>query len=102
MLAVADVIVNTDADNQYPAEDIERLVKPILSGEAEMVIGDRGVRNVAHFPAHKRALQALGSGVVSATAGFNIPDATSGFRAITRKWRWRQWCSAIIPTPWKR
>ena len=81
----ADVIVNTDADNQYPAEDIERLVKPILSGEAEMVIGDRGVRNVAHFPAHKRALQALGSGVVSATAGFNIPDATSGFRAITRK-----------------
>lgn len=81
----ADVIVNTDADNQYPAEDIERLVKPILSGEAEMVIGDRGVRNVAHFPIHKRALQALGSGVVSATAGFNIPDATSGFRAITRK-----------------
>lgn len=81
----ADVIVNTDADNQYPAEDIERLVKPILSGEAEMVIGDRGVRNVAHFPVHKRALQALGSGVVSATAGFNIPDATSGFRAITRK-----------------
>jgi glycosyltransferase involved in cell wall biosynthesis len=81
----ADVIVNTDADNQYKAEDIEKLVEPILNGEAEMVIGDRGVKSVAHFPAHKRALQAFGSRVVSATAGFNIPDATSGFRAITRQ-----------------
>jgi glycosyltransferase involved in cell wall biosynthesis len=80
----ADVIVNTDADNQYPAEEIHTLVKPILEGNAEMVIGDRGVRNIAHFPAHKRALQTLGSKVVSATAGFDIPDATSGFRAITR------------------
>lgn len=81
----ADVIVNTDADNQYRAEDIQKLVQPILNGEAEMVIGDRGVRKVTHFPAHKRALQTLGSRVVSATAGFNIPDATSGFRAITRE-----------------
>jgi glycosyltransferase involved in cell wall biosynthesis len=81
----ADVIVNTDADNQYRAEDIQRLVQPILDGKAEMVIGDRGVGNVEHFPAHKRALQTFGSRVVSATAGFNIPDATSGFRAITRK-----------------
>lgn len=81
----ADVIVNTDADNQYKAEDIEKLVLPILNGEAEMVIGDRGVKSVAHFPAHKRALQAFGSRVVSATAGFDIPDATSGFRAITRQ-----------------
>lgn len=81
----ADVIVNTDADNQYRAEDIQKLVQPILAGEAEMVIGDRGVRKVTHFPAHKRALQTLGSRVVSATAGFNIPDATSGFRAITRE-----------------
>jgi glycosyltransferase involved in cell wall biosynthesis len=81
----ADVIVNTDADNQYKSEDIHRLVKPILEGTAEIVIGDRGVRSVKHFPAHKRALQSLGSRVVSATAGFNIPDATSGFRAITRK-----------------
>jgi hypothetical protein len=80
-----DVIVNTDADNQYKSEDIHRLVKPILEGTAEIVIGDRGVRSVKHFPAHKRALQSLGSRVVSATAGFNIPDATSGFRAITRK-----------------
>ena len=81
----ADVIVNTDADNQYPAEDICKLVKPILDGEAEMVIGDRGVGTIAHFPAHKRALQTLGSKVVSATAGFSIPDATSGFRAFTRE-----------------
>ena len=81
----ADVIVNTDADNQYKAQDIQRLVAPIISGEAEMVIGDRGVRTIRHFPAHKRALQALGSRVVSATAGFEIPDATSGFRAITRE-----------------
>jgi glycosyltransferase involved in cell wall biosynthesis len=81
----ADVIVNTDADNQYRAEDIEKLVGPILAGEAEMVIGDRGVGSLTHFPAHKRALQTIGSRVVSATAGFEIPDATSGFRAITRK-----------------
>jgi len=81
----ADVIVNTDADNQYKAEDIHKLVRPIINGEAEMVIGDRGVNTVIHFPAHKRALQVLGSRVVSATAGFNIPDATSGFRAITRE-----------------
>ena len=81
----ADVIVNTDADNQYKAEDIQRLVEPIVKGEAEMVIGDRGVRTLTHFPPHKRALQSLGSRVVSATAGFEIPDATSGFRAITRE-----------------
>ena len=81
----ADVIVNTDADNQYPAKDIHKLVQPILAGEAELVIGDRGVSTISHFPAHKRALQTLGSKVVSATAGFNIPDATSGFRALTRQ-----------------
>ena len=80
----ADVIVNTDADNQYRAEDIQKLVQPILDGKAEMVIGDRGVSTVAHFPAHKRSLQKIGSRVVSATAGFEIPDATSGFRAISR------------------
>ncbi|MDY6873516.1 MAG: glycosyltransferase family 2 protein [Chloroflexota bacterium] len=80
----ADVIVNTDADNQYRAEDIEKLVQPILTGEAEMVIGDRGVGSVPHFSPVKRMLQKLGSEVVSATAGFRVPDATSGFRAITR------------------
>ena len=81
----ADIIVNTDADNQYPASDIEKLVRPILEGQAEMVIGDRGVRSVAHFPIHKRLLQSLGSRIVSATSGLTIPDATSGFRAITRQ-----------------
>lgn len=81
----ADVIVNTDADNQYKAEDIERLVQPILKGEAEIVIGDRGVGKVKHFPLHKRLLQVVGSRVVSTTAGFEIPDATSGFRALTRQ-----------------
>lgn len=81
----ADVIVNTDADNQYKAEDIQKLVQPILADEAEMVIGDRGVSDIKHFPLHKRLLQVVGSRVVSATAGFEIPDATSGFRAITRK-----------------
>ena len=80
----ADVIVNTDADNQYKAEDIHKLVRPILDGEAEMVIGDRGVGTLDYFPAYKRALQTLGSSVVSVTAGFEIPDATSGFRALTR------------------
>jgi len=81
----ADVIVNTDADNQYLATDISKLVAPILSGEAELVIGDRGVDKVKHFPIHKRTLQTLGSWVVSVTAGINIPDATSGFRAMTRE-----------------
>ncbi len=80
-----DVIVNTDADNQYQAKDIVKLVKPILEGQSEMVIGDRGVRTIDHFEPHKRLLQRIGSKVVSATAGFEIPDATSGFRAVTRK-----------------
>ena len=81
----ADLIVNTDADNQYQAADIARLIAPILNHEAELVIGDRGVFSVEHFPAHKRVLQAIGSQVVSATAGLEIPDATSGFRAMTRE-----------------
>lgn len=81
----ADVIVNTDADNQYPGSEIVKLVEPILTGEAEMVIGDRGVGTLEHFSPTKRLLQKLGSKVVSTTAGFEIPDATSGFRAITRE-----------------
>ena len=81
----ADVIVNTDADNQYRAEDIKKLVQPILQGESEMVVGDRGVGALEHFSPTKRALQKIGSRVVSTTAGFEIPDATSGFRAVTRE-----------------
>ena len=80
----ADVIVNTDADNQYVAADIEKLLEPILAGRAHMTIGDRGVARVAHFAPYKRRLQTLGSWVVSRAAGFQTPDATSGFRAYTR------------------
>jgi len=80
----ADIILNTDADNQYYAEDIPLLLKPILQGKAELVIGDRGVASIQSFSPLKRRLQTLGSQVVSKAAGLDIPDATSGFRAITR------------------
>jgi len=80
----ADVIVNTDADNQYPSEDIPRLIAPILAGESDMVIGDRGVGEVAHFSWTKRRLQTLGSWVVRKVSQTNVPDTTSGFRALTR------------------
>jgi glycosyltransferase involved in cell wall biosynthesis len=81
----ADVIVNTDADDQYDARDIPTLLAPILSGEAQLVVGDREVANLEHFAPLKRRLQVLGSRVVSQAAGVSIPDATSGFRAITRE-----------------
>ena len=80
----ADIIVNTDADNQYPGAFIHDLVAPILSGEADMVIGDRQVANIKHFSFTKRKLQALGSWVVRQVSGTNVPDTTSGFRAFTR------------------
>jgi glycosyltransferase involved in cell wall biosynthesis len=81
----ADIIVNTDADNQYRGEDVARLVAPILSGEADMVVGDRGVGTHAHFAPSKRLLQRLGSWVVQQAAGTRVPDATSGFRALSRE-----------------
>ena len=81
----ADVIVNTDADNQYRAEDILLLVEPIVEGRAEVVVGDRGVATLAGFSPLKRWLQRLGSWVVSKVSGMNIPDATSGFRALSRE-----------------
>lgn len=80
----ADLIVNTDADNQYNAADIPLLVRPLLRDEAEMVIGDRGVATLQTFSPFKRRLQVIGSQVVSRAAGLNVPDATSGFRAMTR------------------
>lgn len=80
----ADLIVNTDADNQYESGDIPKLVAPILRGEAELVVGDRGVLTNTWFSPIKRYLQAWGSRVVSRAAGLDIPDATSGFRAMTR------------------
>jgi hypothetical protein len=81
----ADIIVNTDADNQYRGKDIERLVAPILDGRADIVVGDRGVATVTHFSPLKRGLQRLGSWVVGQAAGVDIRDATSGFRAMTRE-----------------
>jgi glycosyltransferase involved in cell wall biosynthesis len=80
----ADVIVNTDGDNQYQADDIVRLVEPILEGRAELVVGDRGVANHPRFSRLKRWLQRLGSWVISKASGLHTPDATSGFRAFTR------------------
>jgi glycosyltransferase involved in cell wall biosynthesis len=81
----ADVIVNTDADHQYPGHEIPRLVAPVLSGEADMVVGDREVLGVAHFSWTKRRLQAVGSWVVRKVSGTSVADATSGFRALNRE-----------------
>jgi glycosyltransferase involved in cell wall biosynthesis len=81
----ADIIVNTDADNQYFAGDIEKLVAPIIEGKADIVIGDRGVANHPEFSPLKRALQRWGSKVLEWTSGLKIPDATSGFRAYSRE-----------------
>jgi glycosyltransferase involved in cell wall biosynthesis len=81
----ADIIVNTDADNQYEARDIPALVKPILEGRADMVIGDRGPESIAHFSRVKRALQFYGSWVVRGLSGTDVPDAASGFRALSRR-----------------
>ena len=80
----ADLIVNTDADNQYQAADIHRLVAPILTGEADIVVGDRGMQSHPYFSRYKRLLQRLGSWVVGIAAGVDVPDATSGFRALSR------------------
>jgi glycosyltransferase involved in cell wall biosynthesis len=80
----ADIIVNTDADNQYRAADIPRLLEPILEGRAELVVGDRGVAKLPAFSALKRRLQRLGSWVIEQASGMHTPDATSGFRAFTR------------------
>ena len=81
----ADVIVNTDADNQYEGGDIPKLVAPIVRGEADMVIGDRGVDSNEHFSHSKRRLQRLGSWVVRQASSTEVPDTTSGFRAYNRE-----------------
>lgn len=80
----ADIVVNTDADNQYPGQEISRLVEPILTGKADIVIGNRMPGTNKHFPLYKRALQVVGSRVVSWISGANTPDAVSGFRAYSR------------------
>jgi len=81
----ADVIVNTDADNQYQGSGVAKLVSPILQGEADIVVGDRGVQNIKQFSPIKKLLQRAGSGVVRWASATNVPDATSGFRSLTRE-----------------
>lgn len=80
----ADIIVNTDGDHQYRGEDIQKLIDPILMGESDVVIGDRNVAGIEHFSFIKKRLQTLGSWVVRKISGTQIPDVTSGFRALSR------------------
>jgi glycosyltransferase involved in cell wall biosynthesis len=81
----ADVIVNTDADNQYFGGDIAKLVAPIVAGEADMVVGDRQVMTIEHFSPLKKTLQRFGSWVVRQASATSVPDTTSGFRAYNRE-----------------
>ncbi|MCF8107520.1 MAG: glycosyltransferase family 2 protein [Desulfohalobiaceae bacterium] len=81
----ADIIVNTDGDNQYSGEDIKKLVAPIVRGEADMVVGDRQTDRIDHFSKNKRRLQKVGSFVVRLLSETNVPDAVSGFRALDRE-----------------
>lgn len=81
----ADVIVNTDADNQYRGSDIERLLAPVLSGAADLAVGDRQTDTIEHFSVLKKVLQKWGSRVVRRASGTEVTDATSGFRAMNRK-----------------
>ncbi len=81
----ADVVVNTDADNQYRGADIAKLLAPILAGRADMVVGDRQIAQIEHFSGAKKALQRLGSWVVRRLSGTEIADTTSGFRAYNRE-----------------
>jgi glycosyltransferase involved in cell wall biosynthesis len=80
----ADIIVNTDADNQYPQKDIPRLIKPILDEKAEMVIADRQIPKIKHFSPLKKFLQRVGTRAVCMLSGSSVPDAVSGFRAYSR------------------
>jgi glycosyltransferase involved in cell wall biosynthesis len=81
----ADVIVNTDADNQYSGHDIPKLVAPIIAGTADMVVGDRETDSIAHFSPLKKRLQRIGSWVVRQASDTDVPDTTSGFRAYNRE-----------------
>ena len=80
----ADILVNTDGDNQYPSEMIPELVQPIIEGRADIVIADRQTHTIEHFSPLKKVLQRVGSRVVSQVAGVDLPDAASGFRAYSR------------------
>lgn len=81
----ADIVVNTDGDNQYPQNRIGDLVQPILEGKAEIVIGDRQTSKIAHFSGFKKLMQRFGSWVVNRAAGTDLPDAASGFRAYSKE-----------------
>jgi glycosyltransferase involved in cell wall biosynthesis len=81
----ADIIVNTDGDNQYPASAIPDLVGPILDGQADVVIGDRQIDRIPHFSPAKKTLQWMGSWLVRTVSETQVPDATSGFRAYSRE-----------------
>lgn len=81
----ADIIVNTDADNQYCGEDIEKLIRPILDGKADIVVGERPIDDTVHFSWMKKKLQHFGSWVVRKASKTDIPDAPSGFRAYSRE-----------------
>lgn len=81
----ADIVVNTDGDNQYPSERISDLVQPIIAGRADIVIGDRQTQSIAHFSPFKKLMQRFGSWVVNKAAGTELPDAASGFRAYSRQ-----------------
>jgi glycosyltransferase involved in cell wall biosynthesis len=81
----ADIIVNTDGDNQYPQKSIPELIQPILEGNADIVIADRQVHRIEHFSRSKKMLQRLGTRVLNAAAGTKVPDAASGFRAYSRE-----------------
>lgn len=89
----ADIIINTDGDNQYYGGDIPKLVKPILEGRAHLVIGDREPEKVPHFSFIKKKMQTVGSKVVSRLAGMHVPDVPSGFKAYTREAAMRLACS---------
>lgn len=80
----ADIIVNTDADNQYPQKDIPRLIEPILSRKADIVVADRQTAKIAHFSLSKKMFQWFGSAVVRRLSNTQVPDAVSGFRAYSR------------------
>ncbi|MDK8171636.1 glycosyltransferase family 2 protein [Curtobacterium sp. Csp2] len=84
LLHGADIVVNTDGDNQYPQAQIADLVQPLVRGEAEIVIGDRQTRTIEHFSGFKKLMQRFGSWVASRAAGLDLPDAASGFRAYSK------------------
>lgn len=81
----ADILVNTDGDNQYPQEKIGDLIRPVLDGKADMVIADRQVQKIPHFSRSKKLFQKFGTKVLNTAAGTNVPDAPSGFRAYSRE-----------------